>query len=182
MGLLKEELRRCGSLIMACADAHRVEAGGVSFLAAVFFAVVFFAAVAFFVVVFFAAAFLGFSSASAAGPTGDSGGAAGDEAAKDVPGAPHGIFRGAGVFQLSAVHVHAVKGDQRGRRVEEIQVFAVREQLRYLLRQLLRGQRARGDVKDPKTGREPFAVVQLRKDNAQGSIYNMVARVRGQLI
>ena len=28
VGLLKEELRRCSSLIMACADAHRVEAGG----------------------------------------------------------------------------------------------------------------------------------------------------------
>jgi methylenetetrahydrofolate--tRNA-(uracil-5-)-methyltransferase len=28
VGLLKQELRRCGSLIMACADAHRVEAGG----------------------------------------------------------------------------------------------------------------------------------------------------------
>ena len=28
VGLLKEELRRCGSLILACADAHRVEAGG----------------------------------------------------------------------------------------------------------------------------------------------------------
>ena len=28
VGLLKEELRRMGSLIMACADAHRVEAGG----------------------------------------------------------------------------------------------------------------------------------------------------------
>ena len=28
VGLLKEELRRCGSLIMPCADAHRVEAGG----------------------------------------------------------------------------------------------------------------------------------------------------------
>ncbi len=27
---------------------------------------------------------------------------------------------------------------------------------------------------DPKTGREPFAVVQLRRDNAQGSIYNLV--------
>ncbi len=29
-------------------------------------------------------------------------------------------------------------------------------------------------LKDPKTGREPFAVVQLRRDNAQGSIYNLV--------
>ncbi|MBO5340849.1 MAG: methylenetetrahydrofolate--tRNA-(uracil(54)-C(5))-methyltransferase (FADH(2)-oxidizing) TrmFO [Oscillospiraceae bacterium] len=29
-------------------------------------------------------------------------------------------------------------------------------------------------LKDPKTGKEPFAVVQLRRDNAQGSIYNMV--------
>ena len=28
VGLLKEELRRCGSLILQCADAHRVEAGG----------------------------------------------------------------------------------------------------------------------------------------------------------
>ena len=28
VGLLKEELRRCDSLIMACADEHRVEAGG----------------------------------------------------------------------------------------------------------------------------------------------------------
>ena len=29
-------------------------------------------------------------------------------------------------------------------------------------------------LRDPKTGKEPFAVVQLRKDNAQGSIYNLV--------
>ena len=29
-------------------------------------------------------------------------------------------------------------------------------------------------LKDPKTGWEPYAVVQLRKDNAQGSIYNLV--------
>ena len=28
VGLLKEELRRCDSLIMACADATAVEAGG----------------------------------------------------------------------------------------------------------------------------------------------------------
>ena len=28
LGLLKEELRRCGSLIMQCAEATRVEAGG----------------------------------------------------------------------------------------------------------------------------------------------------------
>ena len=29
-------------------------------------------------------------------------------------------------------------------------------------------------LRDPKTGREPYAVVQLRKDNAQGSVYNLV--------
>lgn len=29
-------------------------------------------------------------------------------------------------------------------------------------------------LKDPKTGREPFAVVQLRRDNAAGSVYNLV--------
>lgn len=27
---------------------------------------------------------------------------------------------------------------------------------------------------DPKTGKEPYAVVQLRRDNAQGSVYNLV--------
>ena len=29
-------------------------------------------------------------------------------------------------------------------------------------------------LKDPKTGRQPYAVVQLRKDHAEGSIYNLV--------
>ena len=29
-------------------------------------------------------------------------------------------------------------------------------------------------LKDPKTGKEPFAVVQLRRDNAEGSVYNLV--------
>ena len=29
-------------------------------------------------------------------------------------------------------------------------------------------------LKDPKTGREPYAVVQLRKDNAEGSVFNLV--------
>ena len=29
-------------------------------------------------------------------------------------------------------------------------------------------------LRDPKTGREPYAVVQLRKDNAEGTIYNLV--------
>lgn len=29
-------------------------------------------------------------------------------------------------------------------------------------------------LEDPKTGQEPYAVVQLRRDNAEGSIYNMV--------
>ena len=29
-------------------------------------------------------------------------------------------------------------------------------------------------LRDPKTGKEPYAVVQLRRDNAQGSVYNIV--------
>mgnify|MGYP002609867142 CR=1 FL=1 len=29
-------------------------------------------------------------------------------------------------------------------------------------------------LRDPKTGKEPYAVVQLRRDNAQGSVYNLV--------
>ena len=34
--------------------------------------------------------------------------------------------------------------------------------------------RGRVGLKDPKTGEEPYAVVQLRKDNADGTIYNLV--------
>ena len=29
-------------------------------------------------------------------------------------------------------------------------------------------------LEDPKTGKEPFAVVQLRQDNAAGNLYNLV--------
>lgn len=29
-------------------------------------------------------------------------------------------------------------------------------------------------LRDPKTGREPYAVVQLRRDNAEGTLYNLV--------
>ncbi len=29
-------------------------------------------------------------------------------------------------------------------------------------------------LRDPKTGREPYAVVQLRRDNADGTVYNLV--------
>ncbi len=29
-------------------------------------------------------------------------------------------------------------------------------------------------LRDPRTGKTPYAVVQLRKDNAEGSIYNLV--------
>ena len=43
------------------------------------------------------------------------------------------------------LHIHALKGDQGGRRVEEIQVAAVREQAGDLLRQGVGGQRAGGD-------------------------------------
>lgn len=38
---------------------------------------------------------------------------------------------------------------------------------------MLRPPQARG-LNDPKTGKEPFAVVQLRRDNADGTIYNLV--------
>ena len=34
-------------------------------------------------------------------------------------------------------------------------------------------------LKDPRTGREPYAVVQLRKDNADGTIYNLVGSCTG---
>ena len=36
---------------------------------------------------------------------------------------------------------------------------------------LLRPLKPRG-LKDPRTGKEPYAVVQLRRDNADGTVYN----------
>ena len=38
---------------------------------------------------------------------------------------------------------------------------------------MLRPLKARG-LRDPKTGREPYAVVQLRRDNVEGTVYNLV--------
>ena len=39
---------------------------------------------------------------------------------------------------------------------------------------LLLARSNRVGLKDPKTGRDPFAVVQLRQDDSTGSLYNLV--------
>ena len=215
VGLLKEELRRCGSLILACADAHRVEAGGA-----------------------LAVDRFGFSGAVteeikshplitvtegevarlpeegnaivASGPlTSDA--LAADIQAR-VPGsrplnffdaaAPLVTFEsvdmGSAFFasrydkgtpdyincpltreeyetfwtELCAAREAEVHGFEDKRVFEgcmpvEVMARRGRDTLRY-------GPLKPRGLRDPKTGKEPYAVVQLRRDNAQGTIYNLV--------
>ncbi len=215
VGLLKEELRRCGSLIMSCADAHRVEAGGAlavdrhAFAAAVTEKIRNHPNVT--VVegevteippegnvmiatgpltsealseqigaLFPDSQYLNFFDAAAPLVTFDSVDMSSawfasryDRGTPDYINCPltaeeydafwteltrareaevHG-FEDAGVFEgCMPVEVMARRG---------------RDTLCY-------GPLKPVGLKDPRTGKEPFAVVQLRKDNAQGSIYNMV--------
>ncbi len=215
VGLLKEELRRCGSLIMSCADAHRVEAGGAlavdrhAFAAAVTEKIRNHPNVT--VVegevteippegnvmiatgpltsealseqigaLFPDSQYLNFFDAAAPLVIFDSVDMSSawfasryDRGTPDYINCPltaeeydafwteltrareaevHG-FEDAGVFEgCMPVEVMARRG---------------RDTLCY-------GPLKPVGLKDPRTGKEPFAVVQLRKDNAQGSIYNMV--------
>ena len=215
VGLLKEELRRCGSLIMSCADAHRVEAGGAlavdrhAFAAAVTEKIRNHPNVT--VVegevteippegnvmiatgpltsealseqigaLFPDSQYLNFFDAAAPLVTFDSVDMSSawfasryDRGTPDYINCPltaeeydafwteltrareaevHG-FEDAGVFEgCMPVEVMARRGHDT----------------------LCYGPLKPVGLRDPKTGKEPFAVVQLRKDNAQGSIYNMV--------
>ena len=66
--------------------------------------------------------------------------------------------------------VHGFRGQARLRGLHaQVEVMARRgeDTLRY-------GPMKPVGLKDPKTGKEPYAVVQLRKDNALGSVYNLV--------
>ena len=215
VGLLKEELRRCGSLILACADAHRVEAGGA-----------------------LAVDRFGFSGAVtgkikshplitvtegevtrlpeegnvivASGPlTSD---ALAEHIQALFPGsAPLNFFDAAAplvtfesvdmdsaffasrydkgtpdyincpltqeeyeVFwselcaaQEAEVHGFEDKSVFEGCMPVEVMARRGRDTLRY-------GPLKPRGLRDPKTGKEPYAVVQLRRDNAQGTIYNLV--------
>ena len=215
VGLLKEELRRCGSLIMACADAHRVEAGGAlavdrhAFAAAVTEKLRSHPNIT--VVegevreippegqviiatgpltseelsekiaqLFPDSKYLNFFDAAAPLVTFDSVdmdsawfASRYDRGTPDYINCPltreeyDAFWTELTRAQEAEVHGFEDAGVFEGCMPVEVMARRGRDTLTY-------GPLKPVGLKDPKTGREPFAVVQLRKDNAQGSIYNMV--------
>ncbi|MDE7003464.1 MAG: methylenetetrahydrofolate--tRNA-(uracil(54)-C(5))-methyltransferase (FADH(2)-oxidizing) TrmFO [Oscillospiraceae bacterium] len=214
VGLLKEELRRCSSLILRCADETRVEAGGA-----------------------LAVDREGFSAAVTAAVRGHPGITVEEREAAAIPGgevvvasgpltsdalsqAIAGLFPGHGYlnfFDAAAPIVafdsidmdHAWFASRYDKGTADYINCALSEE-EYLAfwKELCAAQEAEvhgfedknvfegcmpvevmarrgvqtlcfGPLKprglpDPKTGREPYAVVQLRRDNAQGTLYNLV--------
>ena len=215
VGLLKEELRRCGSLIMACADGHRVEAGGAlavdryAFSAAiteklrshpnitvvegevteiprsgnVIFAtgpLTSEALSAEIARLFPDSRYLNFFDAAAPLVTFDSVdmdsawfASRYDRGTPDYINCPltreeYDLFwQELTQAQEAEVHGFEDAGVFEGCMPVEVMARRGRDTLCY-------GPLKPVGLKDPRTGKEPYAVVQLRKDNAQGTIYNMV--------
>ena len=215
VGLLKEELRRCSSLIMACAEAHRVEAGGAlavdrhAFAAAVTKKirshpnitvtegeVTKIPAEGNVVIatgpltsealseeiakLFPDSRYLNFFDAAAPLVTFDSidmdsawFASRYDRGTPDYINCPltreeyDAFWTELTRAQEAEVHGFEDAGVFEGCMPVEVMARRGRDTLTY-------GPLKPVGLKDPKTGKEPFAVVQLRKDNAQGSIYNMV--------
>ena len=215
VGLLKEELRRCGSLIMACADGHRVEAGGAlavdrhAFAAAITEKlknhpnitvaegeVTDLPAEGHVIIatgpltsealsekiakLFPDNKYLNFFDAAAPLVTFDSidmesawFASRYDRGTPDYINCPltaeeyDAFWTELTQAQEAEVHGFEDAGVFEGCMPVEVMARRGRDTLCY-------GPLKPVGLKDPKTGREPFAVVQLRKDNAQGSVYNMV--------
>ena len=215
VGLLKEELRRCNSLIMACADGHRVEAGGAlavdrhAFAAAITEKIKNHPNIT--VVegevteiptegnviiatgpltsealsekiggLFPDSKYLNFFDAAAPLVTFDSidmdsawFASRYDRGTPDYINCPltqaeyDAFWTELTRAEEAEVHGFEDSGVFEGCMPVEVMARRGRDTLCY-------GPLKPVGLKDPKTGREPFAVVQLRKDNAQGSIYNMV--------
>ncbi len=213
VGLLKEELRRCGSLILACADEHRVEAGGAlavdrhGFSRAITEKVkghplitvvegevtaipegnVILAsgpltsdALAAAIQEKVHADYLSFYDAAAPLVTFESldmdhawFASRYDKGTADYVNCALSEEEYAAFWQAlttaQAAEVHGFEDQNVFEGCMPVEVMARRgvDTLRY-------GPLKPRGLKDPKTGKEPYAVVQLRKDNAQGSIYNLV--------
>ena len=213
VGLLKEELRRCGSLILACADEHRVEAGGAlavdrhGFSRAITEKVkghplitvvegevtaipegnVIVAsgpltsdALAAAIQEKVHADYLSFYDAAAPLVTFESldmdhawFASRYDKGTADYVNCALSEEEYAAFWQAlttaQAAEVHGFEDQNVFEGCMPVEVMARRgvDTLRY-------GPLKPKGLKDPKTGKEPYAVVQLRKDNAQGSIYNLV--------
>ena len=215
VGLLKEELRRCGSLIMACADEHRVEAGGAlavdreAFSAAITDKIrshpnitveegevtqipeegqVIIAtgpltsdALSESIAKLFPESkYLNFFDAAAPLVTFESidmdsafFASRYDRGTPDYINCPmteeeyEAFWQELIHAQEAEVHGFEDSGVFEGCMPVEVMARRGRDTLCY-------GPLKPVGLRDPKTGKEPFAVVQLRKDNAQGSIYNIV--------
>lgn len=215
VGLLKEELRRCGSLIMHCADTHRVEAGGAlavdrhAFSAAVTEKIrshpnitviegevteipeegqVIIASGPLtsdglsekISALFPDSKYLNFFDAAAPLVTFESVdmdsawfASRYDRGTPDYINCPmteeeyQAFWQELISAQEAEVHGFEDAGVFEGCMPVEVMARRGRDTLCY-------GPLKPVGLRDPKTGREPFAVVQLRKDNAQGSIYNIV--------
>jgi len=215
VGLLKEELRRCSSLIMACADAHRVEAGGALAVDRHAFAkaitekirshpnitvvegeVTEIPAEGSVIIatgpltsqalseaisrLFPDSKYLNFFDAAAPLVTFDSVdmdsawfASRYDRGTPDYINCPmtreeYDLFwQELTTAQEAEVHGFEDAGVFEGCMPVEVMARRGRDTLCY-------GPLKPVGLKDPRTGKEPYAVVQLRKDNAQGSIYNMV--------
>ena len=215
VGLLKEELRRCGSLIMACADEHRVEAGGAlavdreAFSAAITDKIrshpnitveegevtqipeegqVIIAtgpltsdALSESIAKLFPESkYLNFFDAAAPLVTFESVdmdnaffASRYDRGTPDYINCPMTEEEYEAFWQEL---IHAQEAEVHG--FEDAGVFEGCMPVEVMARRgrdtLCYGPLKPVGLRDPKTGKEPFAVVQLRKDNAQGSIYNIV--------
>ncbi len=214
VGLLKEELRRCGSLIMACAQAHKVEAGGAlavdryAFSAAVTEKIrnhpnitviegevtqipegqVIVAtgpltsdALSQTIAELFPAhKYLNFYDAAAPLVTFESVdmdsawfASRYDRGTPDYVNCPMSqeeytaFWRELSQAEEAPVHGFEDAGVFEGCMPVEVMARRGEDTLRY-------GPLKPVGLPDPKTGREPYAVVQLRRDNAQGTIYNLV--------
>ena len=215
VGLLKEELRRCGSLIMACADGHRVEAGGAlavdrhAFAAAITEQIKKHPGItvaegevtalpaegnvivatgpltsealsAEIAGLFPDSKYLNFFDAAAPLVTFDSidmdsawFASRYDRGTPDYINCPltaeeyDAFWTELTQAQEAEVHGFEDAGVFEGCMPVEVMARRGHDTLCY-------GPLKPVGLRDPKTGKEPFAVVQLRKDNAQGSIYNMV--------
>ena len=215
VGLLKEELRRCGSLIMTCADAHRVEAGGALAVDRHAFAAAITEAIKNHPNITVVEGEVRSIPAEgnviiSTGPLTSE--ALSEEIARLFPGSEYLNFfdAAAPLVTFDSIDMDSAWFASRYDRgtPDYINCPLTREEYDAFWTELTQAQEAevhgfedagvfegcmpvevmarRGHdtlcygplkpvgLKDPKTGKEPFAVVQLRKDNAQGSIYNLV--------
>ena len=214
VGLLKEELRRCGSLILSCAEATRVEAGGCLAVDRTGFSAMVTEKIRSHPNI---RVVPGEVTQVPGGPVIIATGPLTSDALSDAIAGYFGQTEYLHFFDAAAPLVTAESVDMelawwqsrydRGN-ADYINCAMDKEQYEAFVRELAQAQEAEvhgfedknvfegcmpvevmarrgmdtlryGPLKpvgltDPKTGREPYAVVQLRQDNAAGSIFNLV--------